>query len=56
MKIEIPSSVTRKFYFRLITLKFPIYTTREFKFHLKFCVTSLKESFESLCKVPRKQL
>ena len=25
--------VTRKFYLYLITLKFPSYTTREFKFH-----------------------
>ena len=56
MKIEIPSYVTRKFYFRLITLKFPSYATREFKFHLKFRATLLKESYESLCKVLRKQL
>ena len=51
MKIKFPSSVTRKFYLYLITLKFLSYTTREFKFHEKFRVTSLKKSFESLGKV-----
>ena len=35
MKIKFPSSVTRKFYLYLITLKFPSYAAREFKFHLK---------------------
>ena len=32
-------------------IKFPSYAIRGFKFHLKFRVTSLKESFESLRKV-----
>ena len=40
----------------LMKIKFPSYAIQEFKFHLKFLVTSLKESFESLCKVIRKQL
>ena len=52
MQIKFPSYVIRKFYLYLITIKFRSYTTREFKFHLKFRVTLLKESFESL----RKQL
>ena len=39
-----------------ITLKFPSYTTREFKFHKKFRVTLLKETFEVLHKVLCKQL
>ena len=55
MKIKFPSYITRKFYLHLITLIFPSYATREFKFYSKFRVTSLKESFESLQKVLRKQ-
>ena len=55
MKIKCPSYITRKFYLHLITLIFPSYATREFKFYSKFRVTSLKESFESLHKVLRKQ-
>ena len=33
IKIITPSCVTREFYIYLITLKFPSYATREFKFH-----------------------
>ena len=43
MKIKFPSYITRKFYLHLITLKFLSYATWEFKSHLKFPVTSLKE-------------
>ena len=56
MKIKFLSCVTRKFYLYLITMKFPSYTTREFKFNWKFWVTSLKESFKSLPKVLCEQL
>ena len=56
MKIKLPSYVTRNFYLYFITLKFPSHGTWEFRFHQKFRVISLEESFESFCKVLRKQL
>ena len=56
MKIKFPSYLTRKFHLYLMIIKFPSHATQEFKFHWKFRVISLKESFESLRKVLRKQL
>ena len=55
MKKKFLSYVTRKFNLYL-TLKFPSYATRKFKIHLKFRVTLLKESRESLHKDLHKQL
>ena len=56
MKIKFPSYVTRRFLSLFNNNKIPEYSRVEFKFHLKFRVTSLKKSLESLRKVLCKQL
>ena len=54
--IFINSEFLMKIFNLHLTLKFPIYATRGFKIHLKFRVTLLKESLESLHEDLHKQL